>query len=180
MSRSSVRIRQVAPHGQRFRCPPARWTRLDSGPTQSQTRAPVAQLDRAFDYESKGREFESLRARHFIRSIAQLGSAPALGAGGRGFKSRCSDQTSGGIAQLGEHLPCKQGVVGSNPVTSTMMFLDSSAVEHPAVNRRVAGSNPARGANAAPIAQSVERIHGKDEVTSSSLVGSSMAPWSSG
>ena len=27
--------------------------------------APLAQLDRAFDYESKGREFESLRARHF-------------------------------------------------------------------------------------------------------------------
>ena|GEM_PF-4184831 len=26
-------------------------------------------------------------------------------------------------------------------------FLDSSTVEHPAVNRRVAGSNPARGAN---------------------------------
>ena len=26
--------------------------------------APVAQLDRAFDYESKGREFESSRARH--------------------------------------------------------------------------------------------------------------------
>jgi hypothetical protein len=32
--------------------------------------APLAQLDRAFDYESKGREFESLRARHFI--IKQL------------------------------------------------------------------------------------------------------------
>ena|GEM_PF-6260439 len=27
---------------------------------------PLAQLDRAFDYESKGREFESLRARHII------------------------------------------------------------------------------------------------------------------
>jgi hypothetical protein len=26
---------------------------------------PLAQPDRAFDYESKGREFESLRARHF-------------------------------------------------------------------------------------------------------------------
>ncbi len=26
---------------------------------------PLAQLDRAFDYESKGREFESLRARHY-------------------------------------------------------------------------------------------------------------------
>ena len=28
--------------------------------------APLAQLDRAFDYESKGQEFESLRARHFF------------------------------------------------------------------------------------------------------------------
>jgi hypothetical protein len=26
--------------------------------------APVAQLDRAFDYESKGRKFESCRAHH--------------------------------------------------------------------------------------------------------------------
>ena len=25
----------------------------------------------------------------------------------------------GGIAQLVEHLPCKQGVIGSNPITST-------------------------------------------------------------
>ena len=25
----------------------------------------------------------------------------------------------GGVAQLGEHLPCKQGVVGSNPFIST-------------------------------------------------------------
>src|SRR5205807_8469632 len=29
--------------------------------------APVAQLDRAPDYESGGQEFESLRARHFIK-----------------------------------------------------------------------------------------------------------------
>jgi hypothetical protein len=28
----------------------------------------LAQLDRAFDYESKGREFESLRARLFLKS----------------------------------------------------------------------------------------------------------------
>jgi hypothetical protein len=33
---------------------------------------PVAQLDRAFDYESKGREFESLRARHIIFLLAGL------------------------------------------------------------------------------------------------------------
>src|SRR6266700_8144402 len=35
-----------------------------AGPRLAQT-APVAQLDRAPDYESGGQEFESLRARHF-------------------------------------------------------------------------------------------------------------------
>ena len=29
------------------------------------------------------------------------------------------DNTYGGVAQLGEHLPCKQGVMGSNPIIST-------------------------------------------------------------
>ena len=28
-------------------------------------------------------------------------------------------QPYGGVAQLGEHLPCKQGVMGSNPIIST-------------------------------------------------------------
>ena len=28
--------------------------------------------------------------------------------------------THGGVAQLGEHLPCKQGVNGSSPFISTM------------------------------------------------------------
>ena len=28
----------------------------------------------------------------------------------------------GGVAQLGEHLPCKQGVMGSNPIISTKKF----------------------------------------------------------
>ena len=28
--------------------------------------------------------------------------------------------TVGGVAQLGEHLLCKQGVVGSNPIVSTI------------------------------------------------------------
>ena len=27
---------------------------------------------------------------------------------------------NGGVAQLGEHLPCKQGVMGSNPIISTI------------------------------------------------------------
>ena len=29
---------------------------------------------------------------------------------------------TGGVAQLGEHLPCKQGVMGSNPIISTRNF----------------------------------------------------------
>ncbi len=52
---------------------------------------PLAQLDRAFDYESKGREFESLRARHMPkwrnwqthttqnRAGNRAGSSPAFG-----------------------------------------------------------------------------------------------------
>ena len=28
----------------------------------------------------------------------------------------------GGVAQLGEHLPCKQGVMGSNPIISTHLL----------------------------------------------------------
>jgi hypothetical protein len=38
---------------------------------------PVAQLDRVLDYESRGREFESLRARHLCRSaeVAELADA---------------------------------------------------------------------------------------------------------
>ena len=36
-------------------------------------------------------------------------------------KKQQQKQTSlnGGVAQLGEHLPCKQGVMGSNPIIST-------------------------------------------------------------
>ena len=30
-----------------------------------------------------------------------------------------TDPLYGGVAQLGEHLPCKQGVMGSNPIIST-------------------------------------------------------------
>ena len=37
---------------------------------------------------------------------------------------------TGGLAQLGEHLLCKQGVIGSIPLTSTI-------TEHPGMNARV-------------------------------------------
>ena len=35
-------------------------------------------------------------------------------------------QTNGGVAQLGEHLLCKQGVIGSNPFISTTVWAHSS------------------------------------------------------
>ena len=51
--------------------------------------APIAQLDRALDYGSKGWGFESLWAYHFYnnREVAQFGSALVLGTRGRRFKS---------------------------------------------------------------------------------------------
>ncbi len=33
---------------------------------------------------------------------------------------RCPRHESGGVAQLGERLPCTQEAIGSNPFTSTM------------------------------------------------------------
>ena len=38
-------------------------------------------------------------------------------------KGESKTQLNGGVAQLGEHLPCKQGVMGSNPIISTSYFL---------------------------------------------------------
>ena len=37
----------------------------------------------------------------------------------RSLKNKEHTHTNGGVAQLGEHLPCKQGVMGSNPIIST-------------------------------------------------------------
>ena len=57
--------------------------------------APIAQLDRAFDYESKGYGFNSCSARH--RDVAQLGSALDLGSRGHRFKS-CHPDHCGEVA----------------------------------------------------------------------------------
>ena len=41
----------------------------------------------------------------------------------------------GGVAQLGEHLPCKQGVMGSNPIISTSRETDER-VKRDEIHRR--------------------------------------------
>ena len=60
----------------------------------------VAQLDRVLDYGSRGCGFDSCLARHLSkkeieREVAQLGSAPGLGPGGRRFKSCLPDHLMG-------------------------------------------------------------------------------------
>ena len=50
----------------------------------------------------------------------------------------------GGLAQLGEHLPYKQRVSGSSPLTSILVLEPlAQLVEHLTFNQRVAGSSPA-------------------------------------
>ena len=39
-----------------------------------------------------------------------------------------SPREHGGVAQLGEHLPCKQGVMGSNPIISTSGMMPQSKI----------------------------------------------------
>ena len=52
----------------------------------------------------------------------------------------------GGIAQLGEHLLCKQRVIGSSPIISTREWTDTgpelSWLERTTDNREVGGSSP--------------------------------------
>ncbi len=57
------------------------------------------------------------------------------------------DKQKGSLAQLGEHLPYKQGVIGSSPITSTKTVRkckkcgNSSVVERHLAKVDVAGSN---------------------------------------
>ena len=53
-------------------------------------------------------------------SVVQLVSTPPCHGGGRGFESLLSRFNFGRLAQLGEHLPYKQGVVGSIPTATTI------------------------------------------------------------
>ena len=74
------------------------------------------------------------------------------------YKSSYKNIFPGGLAQLGERLPCKQEVTSSTLVFSTWQKQRSAdavtikysslaqSVEHSAVNRSVVGSSPTGGA----------------------------------
>ena len=55
-------------------------------------------------------------------------------------------RVDGGIAQLGEHLLCKQGVIGSSPIISTKKWTETGPelrwLERTTENREVGGSSP--------------------------------------
>ena len=79
--------------------------------------------------------------------------------------SRC-----GSIAQLGEHLPYKQGVTGSSPIRVAIFGSVAQLVEQRTENPRVTGSIPVGATISAGLAHLVERHLAKVEVASSSLV----------
>lgn len=69
-------------------------------------------------WRESARGFKSLTLLQLFLVVAQTGSAPALGAGCRRFKSSRPDHFRG-CSSTGERLPCKQDAMGSSPFTST-------------------------------------------------------------
>ena len=62
--------------------------------------------------------------------MAQLVRAPPCHGGGHGFESRLGRLIKYGIlAQLGEHLPYKQRVIGSSPIGPTFLVNDRLGIE---------------------------------------------------
>ena len=61
--------------------------------------------------------YEVLKVYTLHGLVAQLVRAPPCHGGGHGFESRLG-RLYGILAQLGEHLPYKQRVIGSSPIGS--------------------------------------------------------------
>ena len=74
--------------------------------------------------------------------MAQLVRAPPCHGGGRGFESHPG--RFGILAQLGEHLPYKQRVIGSSPIGSIDADVAQLA-EQLICNQQVIGSSPIIG-----------------------------------
>ena len=80
--------------------------------------------------------------------MAQLVRAPPCHGGGRGFESRLG-RLYGILAQLGEHLPYKQRVIGSSPIGPIFIRNEYADVaqlaEQLICNQQVIGSSPIIG-----------------------------------
>ncbi len=59
----------------------------------------------------------------------------------------------GRIAQLGEHLPYKQGVIGSSPIAPTNPAGVAQPVEQLICNQQVGGSNPSTSSKTTLVSQ---------------------------
>ena len=62
--------------------------------------------------------------------VAQFGSAPDSGSGGRGFKSRCPN-TFGPLAQMAEQVAVNHRVTGSSPVGAANVLRGSRLSQRP-------------------------------------------------
>ena len=78
--------------------------------------------------------FKSLALRHYYYTwpVGQAVKTPPFHGGNTGsnpvgviFSLDQRSARSGGLAQLGEHLPYKQGVAGSSPASSTILIFQS-------------------------------------------------------
>ena len=69
-----------------------------------------------------GRKNKEITTKARVRST---GSVVRFSVSLEGEGGTACGERDGGVAQLGEHLPCKQGVRGSNPLTSTRQRLEA-------------------------------------------------------
>ena len=79
----------------------------------------------SFPKEGRGENpsdfFEIIQVLFLPLSSSSRSTKYTFGTRSRGLhlKPFAKSTPNGGVAQLGEHLPCKQGVMGSNPIIST-------------------------------------------------------------
>ena len=87
--------------------------------------------------------YEVLKVQNLYGLVAQLVRAPPCHGGGHGFESRLG-RSYVILAQLGEHLPYKQRVIGSSPIGSIDADVAQLA-EQLICNQQVIGSSPIIG-----------------------------------
>ena len=153
----------------------------------SPVRRGVAQFGSAHGLGPWGRGFKSLRPDHKHGPLVKGSKTPAFHAGNRGSNplrvtkkevgSRVSDIRYGRLAQLGEHLPYKQGVTSSSLVPPTKKYLLGAVVEMVTMPACQAGGRGFKSRqlrqHLADVAQLVEQLTCNQQVIGSSpIVGS--------